>query len=141
MSGELPDVEGALRTYFRAWPPLTGLVAQRIYLSLPRDNVVYPCLDLFRVGGGDDPSEAPVDRALIQINCWGELYANGNGNKTQAAQVAFAVRSGLNALRGRVDVGTVALMGSTVESVIWLLDPADARPRYAVTTLVTAMTP
>jgi hypothetical protein len=37
-----------------------------------------------RIGGGNDASDAPVDDALVQIDCWGKLEASGNGLKAGA---------------------------------------------------------
>lgn len=140
MADEFGDVEGAVKSYLLSWAPLTALIGSRCYLSLPRQGVEYPCVDLFLVAGRDDPSpDVPMDLAVMQINAWGSIYPNGNGNKAEATNVYLQIRSALKAIRSKVLVGAVALHGATVESAIWLPDQDDSRPRYAITTQVTAL--
>lgn len=128
-----PDPEGGLRDYLRANAGVVALVVQRVFFGIP-DNPVWPLITVSRVGGGDDLSEAPIDVALLQVDCW----ADGR-NKAQAHAVASAVRDALAAIRGAVAVnGTTVLYGAVVESVLFAPDPADARPRYAITAQVTA---
>lgn len=131
-----PDVEGAVRDHLRNDPTVAGLVGQRVFFGVPLDangNVTsqLPLVTVQRVGGGDDDSEAPVDQALIQIDCWA-----ASRNKAQAHQVASAVRTALTEIR-TVPVGSTVLHGATVESVIWAPDPKD-HPRYSLTALVSA---
>lgn len=131
-----PDVEGALRTHLRAAAGVTALVGQRVFFGVPIDddgNVTaqLPFVTVRRVGGGDDPSDAPVDQALIQIDCWAS-----SRNKASATALAAAVRNTLTEIR-TVTVGSTVLYGVSVESVIWAPDPSDL-PRYALTALVTA---
>jgi len=131
-----PDVEGAVRDHLRADVGVSALVGQRVFFGVPlaADGTVaaqMPCVTVRRVGGGDDPSDAPVDQALIQIDCWAS-----SRNKASAAAVMAAVRNALTEIRTAV-VGSTVLYGAVVESVIWAPDPADL-PRYAVTALVTA---
>lgn len=128
----LPDVEGGVRAALRADDGVSALVDQRVYFGVP-SNPVWPLVTVQRIGGGDDPGDAPIDQALVQIDCWG-----ADRNKTQAWAVAAAVRAWAQSVRRATELNTeVVAYGVTVESVIFAADTAD-RPRYALTALVMA---
>lgn len=131
-----PDVEGGLRTYLRADSGLAALVNRRVFFGVPKGDTRYPLVTIQRVGGGDDPSaDVPIDRALIQVDVWGEPR-----RKSQATEVLGALRTALEAIRGRVHLSPgIDAFGATVETVFYAPDPADDRPRYIVTALVTAI--
>ena len=138
----MPDVEGAVRTWLRAQTGIQAVVVQRVFFGVPRNvsESDFPMITVARVGGGDDLGEAPVDRALIQLSCWGTIDANKNPIKSSATAVVNAVRSAVRGVRGRTSLtaGVVAF-GLNVESVVWLPDPENDRPRYVITVDVTAM--
>lgn len=142
MPEALPDVEGALRTWMRTLSSITTLVGQRVFFGVPKGagESTFPLVTVSRVGGGDAEGEAPVDQALVQVECWGSFDASGNGRKAQATALVNAVRSEFRAVNGSTVLsGTTIALGINVESVVWLPDPDSDRPRYVVTAEVTAM--
>lgn len=133
-----PDVEGACKTRLRGRTP----VGNRVFFGIPKsaDETDYPLIVVTRVGGGADLSDAPVDVALIQFDVWGRLDASGNGDKAGATAVVNTLRAELEAMgTDQPIVAGTQLHGANVESVLWLPDPDNARPRYAVTAEVTAV--
>jgi hypothetical protein len=135
-----PDTEGALRDWLREQPSLQALVARRVFFGVPRNARQWPLVTVQRVGGAEDISEAPVDRALVQIDVWGEIDGSGNGDKAGTTAVVNALRSLLGSVKHRTPLNaTVDALGVTVAGVAWVPDPADDRPRYVVTAEVTAV--
>lgn len=126
-----PDPEGAVRAWLRADAPLDAIVADRIWFGVPKVDPVWPLVTVQRVGGGNAEGDAPIDEAQLQIDCWGELYANGNANKAQAWQVAVAVRRALEVVNDTL-IATGCRAAINVESIQWAPDPDDDRPRYIV---------
>lgn len=123
----MADIEGGVRTHLRATAGITALVGQRVYFGVP-DDPTYPLITVQRIGGGDDPGDAPLDLPLLQIDVWG-----AGRNKAQARAVADAVRVWARSIRRATDLdGTTTAYGVTVESDIWAPDPSD-RPRYTIT--------
>lgn len=138
MTVEWPDVEGGIRDYLRGHTDVAAAVGARVFFGVP-DEPTFPLVAVRRVGGGDDTSEAPIDQALIQLDCWGGVDAAGHGKKAEADTVRRAVRQALYEIRGAtaLNASTVAY-GAAVTSDVFLPDPNNDRPRYAVTALVTA---
>lgn len=137
-----PDVEGALRTWLRTQTDVTTIVGNRVFFGIPRKAIetTFPLVSIERVGGGADLSEAPVDLALIQIDCWGSLNTNGDPLKATATTLVNAVRASLESVTTRTTLTTgVDVFGINVESVVWAPDPDNDRPRYAITAEVTAI--
>lgn len=137
----LPDVEGDIVALLKADTGVIAICGQRTFFGIPKaaTDASWPLNVVRRIGGGDDPSDAPVDIALIQVDCWGRLGASGNGLKAECTAQVNAVRSALRSVTGSTDGSDVA--GITVESVIWSPDPSNDRPRYVVTAVVTAISP
>lgn len=126
-----PDTEGACRTWLRTKTTLTAVVAQRIFFGVPDDasETDFPLITVQRLGGGGDASEAPLDVASLQIDCWGNLRG-----KAVVLALANAVRSEINELRTATAWdGTVTCLGATVENISFMVDPEDQRPRYSLT--------
>jgi hypothetical protein len=138
-----PDTEGAIRTWLRAQPAVTALVGQRVFFGIPKaaTEATFPLVTVQLVSTVPDPSEAPVDRSLIQIDCWGSLDASGNGQKAAATALVNTIRALLHSITQPTPMGTVTVFGANVESVTWLPDPTNDRPRYVLTAEVTAITP
>lgn len=135
-----PDVEGATRTWLRNHAAVTAVVGARVFFGIPKKDPTFPLVTVQRVGGGADPSDAPVDRALIQVDCWGGIDASGNGKKAEATAVVNAVRTALEAVGTDLTaISGVTLHGATVESVLWLPEQGNDRPRYTVTAEVAAI--
>jgi len=137
-----PDIEGALRTWLRTQTALTAVVGSRIFFGVPRSvtETDFPMVALFRVGGGNDRGDAPIDIALVQFDVWGKIDASGNGVKAGATTAVNALRATLQSVNGPtlLDAHTTC-HGITVESVVWLPNPDDDRPRYVVTAEVTSI--
>jgi hypothetical protein len=132
-----PDVEGALRTWLRANATVNALVGQRVFFGVPKQATEqsFPLLTIARVGGGGDPSDASVDAATIQIDCWGTIdKVSGYGKKSVATELAAAVREALESLtNGGALTASVQSLGAEVVSSLWAPDPDDDRPRYSLT--------
>lgn len=127
MSEVFPDTESACRTFLRN----NNVANQRVFFGVPKENPIYPLVTVRRAGGGDDSSDAPLEIAVIQFSCWGRT-------KDEASQTVGQVRTALSSIRGEVTVGSTIIYGATVDIITWAPDPADDRPRYIVTTSVTA---
>lgn len=141
MSDDFPDVEGGLRTYLRADAGVIAATATvgseaSVWFGIPKGatEAYYPMAVVFLVTATDDTSDAPLDIPLVQIDCWGSLHPNGNGDKASATALVNAVRSALHAVRGRTVLAPgITAFGFNVESAAWLPDPDNDRPRYAIT--------
>lgn len=134
------DVEGGLRTWLRTQSDITAQVSTRVFFGIPRDNAgtattSFPLITLQRVGGSPQAGEAPLDDALIQLDCW----AQGQ-NKAQAWAAAKAVIETLESLDNVTLAAGIYAYGASVESVIFSPDPVDSRARYSITALVTTRT-
>lgn len=128
-----PDVEGGLRDWLRTNPGVAALVSTRVWFGIP-DDPTFPLVTVARVGGGDDESEAEIDQALIQVDCWGR-----DRNKAEATSVALAVRKALHDIRGATTLKTgVVAYGAVVVDDRFLPDQQTSQPRYALTVAVTA---
>lgn len=137
-----PDGEGALRTYLRADTGVVAVASTRVFFGIP-DEPTFPLVTVARVGGGDDPSDACIDLGLYQVDCWGAFFDEvdetkaHHGDKATCDSLRRAVRAALRAITNTT-VGSTFLYGATVQSDVALSDPADGRPRYSQTVLVTA---
>jgi hypothetical protein len=125
----VPDVELAVRDYLRADSGVSALASNRVFYGVPKAGAPATFATVQRIGGGDDPSEAPVDLSLVQIDCWAQT-------KAVAQSLRDAVRTAFLELRPRTQ-GSTVLYGAEVISDIWLPDPDSDRPRYSVTAQVT----
>lgn len=65
----LPDAEVVAVQWAKADAPITAIVSQRVSTSLPKEPT-FPWLTVFRVTGGPDRSEAPIDIPLLQWDCY-----------------------------------------------------------------------
>lgn len=145
MTVELPDTEGAVRSYLRAHADVAAVVTARVWFAMP-NTPTFPCVIVTEIAGTDDTSEAPLDQSMLRIDCWGSLHGNGNPDKAAATAVRLAVRQALYDLRTPADVVlgeepdevTVRLAGAFVQSTTYLPDPTDGRPRYSIVTNITA---
>lgn len=135
-----PDPEGLTRDALKADSGVSAIVGNRVFFGIPKraGEATYPMITVFRVGGGQDSSEVPLDDALVQVDCWGSFDAQGNGLKAQCTALVNAVRSSLEAMGTVTRIAGVEL-GVNVESVLWLPDPDNARPRYSITAEVAAI--
>lgn len=143
--GDHPDVEGGIRDYLQADSGVKAIVGTRgVFFGIP-DGPSWPLVVIRRVGGSEDSSEAAIDLALLQIDCWGRLFndtdptKSAHGDKAQTEALRRAVRKALWQIRGitRLNSSVVAF-GAFVESDPFVPDPNNDRPRYAITARVTA---
>lgn len=128
-----PDVEGAMKDYLTAEVPS----AKKVFFEVPAGALgtptMFPMLLVQRVGGGQDPSEAPIDLALLQITVIGVPHG-----KESCWITTSETRDALAAIRGNMLLRSdVMAYGAEVESVLYSPD-TDGRPRYVVTASVTA---
>ncbi len=133
-----PDPEGAVRTNLRGKTP----AGNRVFFGVPKGatEASWPMIVVQRVGGGADRSDAPVDVCLIQLDCWGTFGASGDGDKAGATALLNSARAALEAMgTDQPIVAGTQLHGANVESVLWLPDPDNDRPRYVVTAEVTSV--
>jgi hypothetical protein len=137
-----PDIEGALRTWLRTKASLTAIVGQRIFFGVPKGATEssFPLIIVQLIGMAVERSDAPLDVALVQFDVWGSLDASGNGVKSTATALANALRSELDAVRGRTALtASVDAFGIELAGMNWLPDQDNDRPRYVVTAEVTAI--
>jgi hypothetical protein len=141
---ELPDTEGAVRAYLRSHTDVAAVVGQRVFFGIP-GTPTYPLAVVARVGGFEDSSDAPIDQALIQVDCIGSLHddTRNSPDKAEANRVRLAVRQAfLDLTHTHADVEVadtvVRLSGAVVQSDPYLPDPGDGRPKYPITVQLTA---
>ena len=139
---QFPDTEGAIRSWLRDQLAVRAVVGNRVFFGVPKaaTEATFPLVTVQLVSTVPDPSEAPIDRSLIQIDCWGSLDASGNGQKAAATALVNTIRALCHSITQPTPMGTVTVFGCNVESVTWLPDPTNDRPRYSVTAEVTAIT-
>lgn len=130
-----PDTEGAVRTWLKTKTEITSKVGTRVFFGYPEGTPATPLIVLARVGGAPQRSEAPVDVALLQFDCWGT-----GRNKAQATDVMLALVGVLESMQAGVTLdSTTRGFGSAVESSPWLPEPTSDQARYVVTAVVTAI--
>lgn len=135
-----PDPEGLTRDHLKATAAVSAIVGSRVFFGIPKKAIetTFPLVVVARVGGGQDPGEAPLDLPLLQIDCWGSLNSAGDGLKAACTALVNAVRSSLEAMGTETRVAGHEV-GVNVESVLWLPDPDNQRPRYSITAEVAAI--
>lgn len=135
-----PDPEGLVQAHLKSDTAVTAIAGFRVFFGIPRkaDESTFPLVTVARVGGAQDRSEVPLDVALVQVDCWGSLDAKGNGLKRDCLTLVNTVRASLEAM-GTVTPIAGHQVGVNVESVLWLPDPDNARPRYSITAEVAAI--
>ena len=123
------DIEGGLQAWFKTLPAITALVAQRIFQGMPRKGPsAYPVITLFRVGGGPEEGDYPIDGAHVQIDCWGNP-----GDKLRTQGVAQAVISALLSMQcGTLLSSNVRGLGVYGINTLYLPDPGTGQSRYSV---------
>lgn len=140
----MPDVEGAARAFLRADAGVAALVGTRCFFGIP-DAPTWPLVVVSRIGGGDDTSDAPLDQAVLQVDCWGRLYddtdatKSSHGDKAGCRAVANAVRSAFASLTHQpATAAGCFLYGASVSTDVWRPDIDDDRPRYLLVVNLTA---
>jgi hypothetical protein len=115
----------------RDWMRTTGTTAAaRIYAHGLPATPTFPCVSLTKVGLS--PDGTATERTLIQADCWA-----AKGQAAAAEALAAEIKTVLEQAAPGTAMGTVRLMGASIEAEAALPDPDDGTPRYAVTALVT----
>lgn len=138
---EIPDVEGAVMSYLRAFPLVTATpVGTRTYLAVK--TPAFPYIVVTRLGG--PAAGGTGDLALMQIDVYGRV-----GALQETSDIRRAVRAALLSLEGApyVSVGRAALLGATIRDDRRFpeSDAQDSdgtlgeRPRYIITASVYAV--
>lgn len=128
------DAEGAVRSWARSEAGIVAVASTRTFFGIPENyGGAWPILVCQRVGGAPDPNIAPIDRALIQFDCWGSPDKT-LGRKAQAASLAAAVVTAARSLQPKTAMGLTAVsFGAEVElGPVWSPDPATDQARYVV---------
>lgn len=103
-------------------------VGQRVYAGGLEKDATLPAIALERVGGF---TTEPLDRPLIQFDVWA---SKGDTAETVAMALVSLL---LSTAPGTQVAAGLAFMGATVESAVWLPDPASQTPRFVITVEVT----
>lgn len=127
-----PDCEKLVKDLLEADSGVTALVSSRVFMGIP-SSPTWPLITIKQIGGTNDGSQAEIARDTIDIQCWGS-----DRNKAQAAAVKDAVRTCLAAIIRRTTVGGQVCHGANIDSIVYVPDQDSGRPRYIVTTTVTA---
>jgi len=129
--GDFPDTEAGIVALLKNYSQVTNIVGTSVLFGVPRNNPSFPLIVVRRLTGGEDTSDAPLDQAVLNIDCWGR-------SKLEASNLVNAVRSVFFGVRSPVEIAGVRIYVATVDSVVWQPDPEDDRPRYVLTTRVTS---
>lgn len=123
------EAEGALRDFLRQQPAMNSVVAKRIFLGLPRQGPSsWPAIDMFRVGGGPEDGDYPIDGVHMQFDVWGD-----KGDKLRCWSVAQALVSTLLSLEcGTMISAGVRFLGVYGINVPYMPDPGTGQARYVV---------
>jgi hypothetical protein len=134
-----PDVEGAVKDYLRQAAEVTATACGTRTFLAP-DDPEFPYNRVWRIGGGEDTSNAPIDQALIQIDVFGQVR-----QLAEADTVRRGIRAALRRLQDEpfTAAGKARLLGAVVRDDRRLPDleaqdggVTGARPRYVITALV-----
>lgn len=127
----LPDAEVLAVQWARNNPAIASVVGNRVATRLPKDPS-FPFLTVFRVTGGPDVSDAPLDLPILQWDCYGASRGDASPDYASASQLARTLVS--EALEARSTVGTWGvILGMRVISGPRRLDePVTGWARYVV---------
>lgn len=133
-----PDTMFDLRAWLRAHTLLTNLSGGRVFFRIPDDISKAPFLRIYRVGGGVQYGEAPLQDIRIAIEAWGME----NKHYTSVRQTVIALESLFHAadnvqLNG---AGSTLLLYSQVTSVSDQPDPDTGWPRILLDVIATVRT-
>jgi hypothetical protein len=125
------DSEAALRDWLRA--RYESCLPARIAVGVVAGDE--PAVSIHRIGGTDDPGDAPLDLPGVQIDVWGTAGTQASRSQCRAAANELRAHMDmLNAGRVRLDATTVC-DGAGLVSDLWL--PEGDRPRYVLSYLLT----
>lgn len=119
----LPDTELASVKYLRSVMAVALMVNGRVYTSVPA-NPTYPLVSLVRVGG-TVRADATLDRATLQIECYGNSQYEAN----ELSRKVIAALAGAAGWRG---LGMTITTTDPVSGMLYLPDPETKQPRYVL---------
>ena len=130
----LPDAEVLLVNFVKDNGALNALLSGRVATRLPKEPTM-PFMRVFRAAGTVDPGEAPLDQALMQVDCFG---ASGDTTPDYASASAVARTFIEQATNFRGAVGSYGtILGMTVQSGPRRIEePATGYSRYLVEMLL-----
>jgi hypothetical protein len=115
-TSNLPDIEGAFRSWLRTHPRL-ALLGTRVFFGIP-EGVTDPFVTVARLGGGSyDP----------RLTC--EAYGS---SKNSAADVAQRIAAAVEGIENTVLAAGVLAQGGNVDTILWRPASPDDKPRYIV---------
>lgn len=120
------DVEGGLRAWFRTltFDPDVG---SRVFVDVAGAPTL-PYITVGLIDAQDDTSDAPLDRALVQIDAWA-------ATKRDAQSLYMGIRTSLrNAPSGLTLTPGTRFLGCQIQpGTAYLPDADDGTPRYVIT--------
>lgn len=135
------DAEGALKDYLRSDAEVIASAAGTRTFLRAKNGTQFPYIEVTRIGGSEDTSNAPIDAALMQIDVFGRVRQLG-----ECTAVRGAVRSALRRLDDTsfTSPGKGRILGASVSDDRRFPEPeaqdADGtvgeRPRYVITATV-----
>lgn len=115
-TSNLPDPEGAFRSWLRTHPRL-AVLGTRVFFGIP-EGVTDPFVTVARIGGGSyDPR--------LSLSAYGST-------KNSAADVAQRIAAAVEGIENTVLAPGVLAQGGTVDMILWQPDRTDDHPRYVV---------
>lgn len=127
-----PDALEDLKAWLASDPTLAPLHGGRVYFRLPNEPT-YPCLRLYRAGGGKQPGQAPEMDLRLAVEVWGGRFED----YPAVRQLATALESVASEVENEV-VGTSTLLQyALATSAFDQPDPETGWPRIVVDLLVT----
>lgn len=105
----LPDSEVLARTWALSKTSITDIVGTKIATRLPQDSEM-PFMVITRIGGSPQQSEALIDEAYLQIDCYAGKYATNNTKGQPDYATAYSLA---NAIYGEAFDQTATVLTST----------------------------
>lgn len=128
----VPDVEGGVRDWLNSQSDLTGTYGKVWFSVDPRQEFPYATLQL--ISAVPETSDAPVFRIMVQIDVYDDIR-----QRARCFRMTGLIIGHLQSIRQATALNAdVVAYGAEVQSVTYLPDPGDAKPRYSLTVLVTA---
>jgi hypothetical protein len=113
------DWQGALRARLIAAAPVTALVGQRVYwVDRPQASTL-PAITLQTVAEGRPQNMAGfdgLDRSMVQMDVWGESYAQVQEAKEAALAAIIGEQEGNGIMFARAFIDAIRDLGERVET-------------------------
>lgn len=139
MSGTLvfPDAVEDLRQWLRQHPLLADLTGERWFFRIPDEVSGAPFGRLYRVGGGPQASEAPIQDLRIAHEVWGKV----DSDYTAVRQTVLALESLYQVASNVLMNNSTALLNARVTGALDAPDPDTGVPRMVCDVLATVSLP